>query len=103
MKEMYYLSKGITALCCLLALYFASHFWMGSQEDWDHALQESATDFFLARFAFTLIVGLVCLLLSVFVDWLFRKSVPRSRTSVGIEFLLIVLGSLAFVGAAMWN
>jgi hypothetical protein len=103
MKGMYWSSKLITALSAVFVLYFASHFWMGSKEDWDHAIQESATDFFLARFAFTLIVGLVCLLLSVFVDWLFRKSVPRSRTSVGIELLLIVLGSIAFVGAAMWN
>jgi hypothetical protein len=91
----------IIALSCVLALWVTTYFWLGSQEEWDKAIQEQLGEFVLARFAFTLMIGLFFLLLSVFVDWLFRKSIQRSRTFFWKELLTIVFLSILFVGSTI--
>jgi hypothetical protein len=101
MKAMYYLFKFITAVVSVLALYFSAHFWLGSKKEWDKAVNERLGEFFLARLAFTLVVGFLFLLLNVYVDWLFRKSIQRGRHFFWIELLTIVFLSIAFVGYTM--
>jgi hypothetical protein len=103
MKSIYYLSKLIIALSCVFALFFAANFWLGSKEEWDKAIQEQLGELVLARLAFTLMIGFFFLLLSVFVDWLFRKSVQRSRTLFWRELLTIVFLSILFVGSSIWS
>lgn len=100
-KIIYYLFKAIIIVGMIASLYFSSHFWIGTKEEWDEQVQERFLEFWVSRLAFTLFVGAIFFLFSFLVDWIFKKIVLRNRKRIAIEILIIVILSLVFTSIAV--
>lgn len=101
MKSIFILLKIVTGLATISGIYFASHFWLGNEEDWQEAMHADFTGFFTARLGVTILTGSLFFLISVFLNRLFRKTVKYRVRNAAIEYVLIVVISIVWVRMTM--
>lgn len=102
-KFLFRFVKTLIIFIGLFTMYFAAHFWIGTQEDWREAIETNLLQFFLSRLFLTLIVGGIFFSISTFIEKMYsrfnKSSKPTLRKKIGIEFLCML--ALAFIFAAM--
>lgn len=101
MKILFVFLKGTILLASIAGMYFASHFHIGSQEDWNYAIETRFWEFYFSRLFFTLIAGGLFLLISILLNWAFRKKVEYKRKMVLIEISAIVLVAIIMTSVAV--
>lgn len=77
-------------------MYLAAHFWMGTKEEWDESIHHNYAIFFVSRLAVTLLIGSVFFLLSLLLNWIFRKNITYKTLNSIVEYLLIVCIAILF-------
>jgi hypothetical protein len=82
-------------------MYFASHFSIGSQEDWAKAVENWFWEFYFSRLLFTLIVGGFFLLIGILLNWSFRNKVKYTKKMVWFEITAIVLVAIIMTSIAV--
>jgi|WetSurMetagenome_2_1015567.scaffolds.fasta_scaffold165301_2 hypothetical protein len=105
MKTLFFaLLKGYIAISSFFAMYFASLFWIGSKEEWEYQVGNHFWSFFGGRFFLVVIAGLIFFLLSLLLNWLFRKSVPYKKKYMFFEFFAVIIISILLVLKTIyWN
>jgi len=88
-------------LVSVVGMYFVSHFSIGSQEDWNYAIETRFWEFYFSRILFTLIAGGLFLLISILLNWAFRMKVKYKRKMVLIEISAIVLVAIIMTSIAV--
>ena len=101
MRLTYLILKIIIAISSLFAMYFASHFWIGSKDEWTSAIENGFWEFFFSRLLFTLIVGFFFFLLSLLVDYLFKNKYKISKQLIKkcskLELIYVIFVSVILV------
>jgi hypothetical protein len=104
MKTLFILFKVCIAISSFFAMYFASHFSLGTKEKWDFQVENHFWEFFFSRWIFTMIAGFILFLLSLLLNRLFRKSVPYKNKYILFEFLaVIIIAALFVLKTIYWN
>ncbi len=93
--------RGTIAIFSVVSMYFVSHFWIGTKEHWQEAVETRFWSFFLTRFTMTCLIGLLFFCLGL----LFRKiywgkwnpnQIKFRKTNI-IELIGIIVLSMTFV------
>ena len=100
MKTIYIVLKVVVSIASIIAIYFASHFWMGSKEDWDFAIKDRLIEFAISRFIFTLSIGSIFFSISLLLNRIFRKHGNIKRLWF-LELVILIIASFLFVIAAL--
>ena len=101
MKLLFWILKLVVFVFAVLGMYFASHFSIGSQEDWNKAVENWFWEFYFSRLLFTVIAGGLFLLISILLNWAFRKKARYKRKMVWIEISVIVLVAIIMTSIAV--
>jgi hypothetical protein len=101
MKPLFIILKITFFLLAIAVMYFASHFSIGSQENWNNAIENWFWEFYFSRLLFTLIAGGVFLLLSILLNWAFRNKINYKRKMVLFEIAAIVFVALIMISIAI--
>jgi heme/copper-type cytochrome/quinol oxidase subunit 2 len=101
MKTLFIILKITFFLLAIPVMYFASHFSIGSQDDWNNAIENWFWEFYFSRLLFTLIAGAVFLLLSILLNWAFRKKIKYKRKMVLFEIAAIVIVAIIMTSIAV--
>jgi hypothetical protein len=98
MKTLFFaLLKGCIAISSFFVMFFISHFSLASKEQWNYQITNHFWEFFFLRLIVTVIAGLIFFLLSLLLNWLFRKSVPYKKKYVLFEFFAVIIISILLV------
>lgn len=105
MKEgSYIFFKGILLLLTLLITFFTAHFWMGTQEVWDKAMETNLFSFFRNRFIMTLIISLFTVIISLLCSAIYKYKFGLDLNfvkTVLLEVIFAITLSLLFVYLAI--
>lgn len=101
MKTVFKILKVLLLLLTISSMYLASHFTIGSQEDWNKAIESRFWEFYSSRLIFTLTIGGFIFLLSILLNWSFRKTVKYKRKMVLLEIAVILLLALTMTTIAV--
>lgn len=82
-------------------MYLASCFFIGSQEDWDNALNNQFWEFYFSRLFFTLFVGGFIFFLGIGLNCLLQKSVKFKKEVILFEVVVILLFAIILVMIAL--
>jgi hypothetical protein len=83
-------------------LYFTSLFWLGSKEQHNELIKNSALTFFFNRLIFNLLVILFLTAIIGVVNWLVKKMIAvniktKIWTILAVDFLIFTIISIAFI------
>lgn len=101
MKILFQILKITLLLVAITAMYFTSHFSIGSQEDWNNAIKSGFWAFYFSRLLFTLIISAFIFLFSVLLNWIFRKTVIYKRKMVLFEIVVILFFAIIMTTIAV--
>ena len=101
MKSLFAIFKILIGLSSIAGMYFASHFSIGSKQDWDTAIQNNFWEFFFSRLLFTLIIGGLFFLVSLLLNWIFRKKVNYGKNKNLVELSALIFISIVMVSITM--
>jgi ABC-type cobalamin transport system permease subunit len=105
MRLTYLILKIIIAISSLFAMYFASHFWIGSKDEWTSAVENGFWQFFFSRLLLTVIIGFFFFLLSLLVNTLFKNKHKISKQLIKkyskLELIYVISVSIILVSIAV--
>lgn len=101
MKPLFITLKITFFLLAIAVMYFASHFSIGSQENWNNAIENRFWEFYFSRLVFTLIAGGICLLISILLNWAYRKKIKIKKKIILIEISACVLVAIIMTSIAI--
>jgi len=91
MKTLFGIFKIFIGISATITMYLTSFFWIGSKGEWENQVKSHFGEFFFSRILLTVIAGSIFFLLSLLLNWLFRKSVAYKKKYVLFEFLSIII------------
>lgn len=101
MKQLFILLKTILWLMTLPSLYFAAHFWMGSQEAREYQVEHHPLEFFISRLAVTMLLGLIFMLFHWMVNRQLGKGINLPENLQWMEFGVMVVISCVLIWLSM--
>lgn len=96
MKAIVIIIKSIYALITIVAMFFASMFWLGTKEYWDFRVSTNFIEFLFSRFLLVLIVGLLFYVPNLFLNLFFRK-----RINLSLYFILFEIGGIILIAISL--
>lgn len=105
MKFIYIILRLVFFLGGIMSMYFVSHFWLGTLEQWNKLIETDIVRFFFNRELATLTIGLFFIIIGLLVNLIFRKVHGLSRNKLKYifisELLVTMLISIFFVSIAL--
>lgn len=95
--------KIIVGIFALIGMYFASHFFIGSQENWNNVIKDRFWEFYFSRILFTFIIGGLFFLLSLLLNWIFREKIEFKKKMVLVELFSIIIIAIVMTSIAVLN
>jgi hypothetical protein len=91
MRTLFKILKVVIWIAAIIGMYFASHFWIGTSEDWSLRIGTEFWSFFFSRLLFVVVVGGLFFLCSLLLNWLFRKQITYNTKYTLTELFSVVV------------
>ena len=101
MKFLFIVLKLLNGGLAFLGMYFTSHFWIGTEQQWQAEINKGFWEFFFSRLLFTLIIGGLFFLVSLLLNWIFRKKVNYGKNKNLVELSALIFISIVMVSITM--